>query len=98
MGLRPYRFGQCGTHEPTQPLTSQNRARGVSIRSRHGRHISIFDCHLRAHTGALARGYNPVCAFRNFHPGRTTTSFVTPDDSASEPDAKFAAEEIIRKL
>jgi hypothetical protein len=30
--------------------------------------------------------------------GRTTTSFVTPDDSASEPDAKFAAEEIIRKL
>jgi hypothetical protein len=30
--------------------------------------------------------------------GRTTTSFVTPDDSASEPDAKFAAEEIVRKL
>ena len=30
--------------------------------------------------------------------GRTTTSFVTPDDSASEADAKFAAEEIIRKL
>jgi hypothetical protein len=30
--------------------------------------------------------------------GRTTTSFVTPDDSASEPDAKFEAEEIIRKL
>jgi hypothetical protein len=30
--------------------------------------------------------------------GRTTTSFVTPDDSASEPDAKFAADEIIRKL
>ena len=33
-----------------------------------------------------------------FMRGRTTTSFVTPDDSASEPDAKFAAEEIIRKL
>ena len=30
--------------------------------------------------------------------GRTTTSFVTPDDSVSEPDAKFEAEEIIRKL
>ena len=30
--------------------------------------------------------------------GRTTTSFVTPDDSASETDAKFAAEKIIRKL
>jgi hypothetical protein len=25
-------------------------------------------------------------------------SFVTPDDSATEPDAKFAAEKIIRKL
>jgi hypothetical protein len=33
-----------------------------------------------------------------FIQGRTTTSFVTPDDSASEPDAQFAAEEIIRKL
>jgi hypothetical protein len=33
-----------------------------------------------------------------FIQGRTTTSFVTPDDSASEPDAKFAAEEIVRKL
>jgi hypothetical protein len=30
--------------------------------------------------------------------GKTTTSFVTPDDSASEADAKFAAEKIIRKL
>ena len=30
--------------------------------------------------------------------GRTTTSFVTPDDSVSESDAKFAAEKIIRKL
>jgi hypothetical protein len=30
--------------------------------------------------------------------GRTITSIVTPDDWASEPDAKFAAEKIIRKL
>ena len=30
--------------------------------------------------------------------GRTTTSFVTPDDSVSEPESKFEAEEIIRKL
>jgi hypothetical protein len=28
----------------------------------------------------------------------TASSFVTPDDSASESDAKFAAEKIIRKL
>jgi hypothetical protein len=30
--------------------------------------------------------------------GKTTTSFVTPDDSASEPDAQFAAEKIIGEL
>jgi hypothetical protein len=30
--------------------------------------------------------------------GKTTSSFVTPDDSASESDAKSAAEKIIRKL
>ena len=30
--------------------------------------------------------------------GRTTDTFVTPDDCASEPDAAFAAEKIIRKL
>ena len=30
--------------------------------------------------------------------GKTTSSFVTPDDSASEAEAKFAAEKIIRKL
>jgi len=30
--------------------------------------------------------------------GKTISSIVTPDDSASEPDAKFAAEKIIRKL
>jgi hypothetical protein len=30
--------------------------------------------------------------------GKTTTSFVTPDDYSSESEAKFAAEKIIRKL
>jgi hypothetical protein len=30
--------------------------------------------------------------------GRTTTSFVTPDDCVSESDALFEAEEIIRVL
>jgi hypothetical protein len=30
--------------------------------------------------------------------GKTTTSFVTPDDCESEPDAKLAAEKMIRKL
>jgi hypothetical protein len=30
--------------------------------------------------------------------GKTTSSFVTPDDFASESDARFAAEKIIGKL
>jgi hypothetical protein len=30
--------------------------------------------------------------------GSQISSIVTPDDSASEPDAKFAAEKLIRKL
>jgi hypothetical protein len=30
--------------------------------------------------------------------GRTTVSFVTPDDYASESDAEFAAEKIIKAL
>jgi hypothetical protein len=30
--------------------------------------------------------------------GKTTSSFVTPDDFASEPEAKSAAEKMIRKL
>jgi hypothetical protein len=30
--------------------------------------------------------------------GNTTSSFVTPDDYASEAEAKFAAEKLIRKL
>jgi hypothetical protein len=30
--------------------------------------------------------------------GRTTTSFVTPDDYVSEPDAALAAEQLIGKL
>jgi hypothetical protein len=30
--------------------------------------------------------------------GRTISSIVTPDDFASEPDAKVAAEKMIRKI
>lgn len=40
----------------------------------------------------------PIRQIGTFVRGKTTTSFVTPDDSASESDAKSAAEKIIRKL
>jgi hypothetical protein len=33
-----------------------------------------------------------------FIQGRTISSIVTPEDFASEPDAKFAAEKMIRKI
>jgi len=33
-----------------------------------------------------------------FIPGKTISSVVTPDDAASESDAKFAAEKIVRKM
>jgi hypothetical protein len=41
---------------------------------------------------------NPYAHSGLFIRGKPTTSFVTPDDFASEPDAQFAAEKMIRKL
>jgi hypothetical protein len=35
---------------------------------------------------------------RSGAPGNTVHTTVTPDDSASESEAKFAAEQLIRKL
>jgi hypothetical protein len=40
----------------------------------------------------------PIRRSGSFIQGRTISSIVTPDDFGSEPDAKFAAEKIIRKL
>ena len=40
----------------------------------------------------------PIRRSGTFIQGKTISSVVTPDDFASEPDAKFAAEKIIRKL
>jgi len=39
----------------------------------------------------------PIRRSGTFIQGKTISSFVTPDDSVSESDAKFAAEKIIRK-
>ncbi len=41
---------------------------------------------------------SPIRRSGSFISGKTISSIVTPDDSASEPDAKFAAEKIISKL
>jgi hypothetical protein len=81
-----------------QPLTSRHSWRGVCRRRRHGRHISIFDCYLRAQTGALASGLCSQATHWKCRPGDMVHSSVRPDDYASESEGKFAAEKIIRKL
>jgi hypothetical protein len=40
----------------------------------------------------------PILRSGTFIQGKTTSSVVTPDDFASEPDAKVAAEKMIRAL
>jgi hypothetical protein len=40
----------------------------------------------------------PIRRSGTFIQGKTISSVVTPDDSASEPGAKFAAEKMIRKI
>ena len=40
----------------------------------------------------------PIRRSSTFIQGKTISSIVTPDDFASERDAQFAAEKIIRKL
>jgi hypothetical protein len=40
----------------------------------------------------------PVRRSGTFIQGKTISSIVTPDDYASEADARFAAEKMIRKL
>jgi hypothetical protein len=40
----------------------------------------------------------PIRRSGTFTQGKTISSIVTPNDFESEPDAKFAAEKMIRKL
>jgi hypothetical protein len=48
--------------------------------------------------GTGVRPFPPKVLERIGAPGKTVHSTVTPDDSASESGAKFAAEQLIRKL
>jgi hypothetical protein len=48
--------------------------------------------------GRWRAAITPMRRSGSFIQGRTISSIVTPDDFLSEPDAKFAAEKIIRKL
>jgi hypothetical protein len=59
-------------------------------------HFSIVTYERRP--GFWRAAITPVRQTATFIQGKTTSSFVTPDDFASESDAKFAAQKIIRKL
>jgi hypothetical protein len=49
-------------------------------------------------SGSWRAAITPNSTTRNCHPKQNDISIVTPDDFESEPDAKFAAEKMIRKL
>jgi hypothetical protein len=49
-------------------------------------------------TGQWRAAISPKVLDRRAVPGMTVHSIVTPNDSASESEAKFAAEQLIRKL
>jgi hypothetical protein len=59
-------------------------------------HFSIVTYERRP--GFWRAAITPVPQTATVIQGKTTSSFVTPDDFASESDAKFAAQKIIRKL
>jgi hypothetical protein len=59
-------------------------------------HFSIVTYERRP--GFWRAAITPVRQTATFIRGRTTSSFVTPTDFASESEAKFAAEKIIKKL
>jgi hypothetical protein len=59
-------------------------------------HFSIVTYERRP--GFWRAAITPVRQAATFIRGKTTSSFVTPDDFSSESDAKSAAEKIIRKL
>ncbi len=83
-----------------QPLTSPRRRREVCLRGdsimAQISEYSIVTYERRP--GHWRAAITPMRRSGIIIRGRTVNSFVTPDDSSSEPDAKFAAEQIIIKL
>jgi hypothetical protein len=49
-------------------------------------------------SGHWRAAITPIRQSGTFIKGRTISSIVTPDDFESEPDAKFAAEKMIRNI
>jgi hypothetical protein len=88
----------AGPGHPTGVDIAVQEARGLSQR-RPMAHISEYSIVTYERRPGLWRA--AIAPFRRSIldiKGRTVNSFVTPDDFASEVDAKFAAEKIIDKL
>jgi len=80
------------------PLTSWRRWRGVFYGDDVAEISQFSIVTYERRPGHWRAAITPYRQSGSFIRGKTTSSFVTPDDSASEEDAKSAAEKIIRKL
>ena len=79
-----------------QALTSQRRRRVVSWPMAQMSEYSIVT--YEREPGHWRAAVSPKVLDRSRAPGKTVHSTVTPDDSASESEAKLAATRLIRKL
>jgi hypothetical protein len=80
----------------SQALTSQRRRRVVSYPMAQISEYSIVT--YEREPGHWRAAVSPKILDRSRAPGRTVHSTVTPDDSASESEAKLAATRLIRQL
>jgi hypothetical protein len=80
----------------SQALTSRRRRRVVSYPMAHISDYLIVT--YEREPGHWRAAVSPKILDRRGAPGRTVHSTVTPDDSASESEAKLAATGLIRKL
>ena len=80
------------------PLTSWRRWRGVFYGDDVAEISQFSIVTYERRPGYWRAAITPYRQSSGFILGKTTSSFVTPDDFASESEAKLAAEKIIRKL
>jgi hypothetical protein len=80
------------------PLTSWRRGRGVFYGGDLADISQFSIVTYERRPGYWRAAITPYRQSSGFILGKTTSSFVTPDDFASESEAKLAAEKIIRKL
>ena len=83
---------------PTQVLTWQDSERGVRVGDDMANKSQFSIVTYQRSPGNWRAAISPYAHSGIFIRGRTTVSFVTPDDYASESDAAFAAEKIIKAL